>query len=295
MTPRDDRPSDGVLRAGARSPTHAVLIVPGLGNSGPGHWQTLWENANPGYRRVFQRDWDDPDLAEWARAVDRAVRESHLPCLLVAHSFGCLAVVQRALHCDDGIAGALLVAPADPDRWHVAWDAIVGRAFGFPSIVVASETDPWLDIDKARDFAAQWGSRFVNAGAAGHINVDAGYGHWTDGEWLLGALHAAADPCRSPWRSEDDISRQHVPPRHASETICDCIARLPAETSGNLRRVDSTRVAGRFLTAISRASFSQCSPPTVASPGMRGWFGAGMREVLSCRHSPSAGLQCYCL
>ena len=38
---RDDRPSDGVLRAGARSPTHAVLIVPCLGNSGPGQWQTL--------------------------------------------------------------------------------------------------------------------------------------------------------------------------------------------------------------------------------------------------------------
>lgn len=147
------------------------------------------------YRRVLQQDWDDPDLAEWARAVDRAVRESHLPCLLVAHSFGCLVVAQRALHCGDGIAGALLVAPADPDRRHVARGAIVGRAFGFPSIVVASETDPWLDIDKARDFAAQWGSRFVNAGAAGHINVDAGFGPWPDGERLLGALHAAAVPC----------------------------------------------------------------------------------------------------
>jgi hypothetical protein len=174
---------------------HAVLVVPGLGGSGPAHWQTLWENANLGYRRVVQRDWNDPDLTEWARAVDRAVRENSRPCLLVAHSFGCLAVAHRALACADGIAGALFVAPADPDRWRVARDAVVGPAFGFPSILVASETDPWLDIGKARALAASWGSRFVNAGAAGHINVAAGYGHWPEGERLLGALRTLTVPC----------------------------------------------------------------------------------------------------
>jgi predicted alpha/beta hydrolase family esterase len=100
----------------------------------------------------------------------------------------------RAAECGEGIAGALLVAPSDPDRWRVARDAIVRGPFGFPSIVVASETDPWLDIEKARALAAGWGSRLVNAGAAGHINVDAGYGPWPEGERLLERLRAAAEP-----------------------------------------------------------------------------------------------------
>lgn len=175
-------------------PSHAVLIVPGLGNSGPRHWQTLWESANSHYRRVVQRDWNEPNLNEWADALDRAVRNSGVACLVVAHSFGCLAVARRAAECGEGIAGALLVAPSDPDRWRVARDAIVRGPFGFPSIVVASETDPWLDIEKARALAAGWGSRLVNAGAAGHINVDAGYGRWPEGERLLERLRAAAEP-----------------------------------------------------------------------------------------------------
>ena len=87
-----------------------MLIVPGLGDSGPGHWQTLWENEHPEYRRVTQRDWNDPDLNEWAASIDRAIRNSAAPSVLVAHSFGCLAVARRAAICRDGILGALLVA-----------------------------------------------------------------------------------------------------------------------------------------------------------------------------------------
>ncbi|HKU44709.1 MAG TPA: alpha/beta hydrolase, partial [Polyangiales bacterium] len=35
-----------------------VLIIPGLGGSGPQHWQTRWEQLH-GYRRVEQREWDN--------------------------------------------------------------------------------------------------------------------------------------------------------------------------------------------------------------------------------------------
>jgi predicted alpha/beta hydrolase family esterase len=45
-----------------------TLIVPGLNGSGPGHWQTLWEEKY-GYKRVEQRDWEKPDLLEWIYSV----------------------------------------------------------------------------------------------------------------------------------------------------------------------------------------------------------------------------------
>jgi uncharacterized protein len=33
-----------------------VLILPGLDNSGPEHWQTHWQKQNPHFVRVEQRD-----------------------------------------------------------------------------------------------------------------------------------------------------------------------------------------------------------------------------------------------
>jgi predicted alpha/beta hydrolase family esterase len=162
-----------------------VLIVPGLGNSGPRHWQTIWEQAHPAFRRVLQRDWDDPDLDAWSEAIDRAIREVRVPTVLIAHSFGCLAVAQRAARSPAGILGALLVAPADPDRWRVADRTTTVGPLGFPSILVASETDPWLEVSKACALARTWQSEFVNLGAVGHINAESGFGPWPEGEELL--------------------------------------------------------------------------------------------------------------
>jgi predicted alpha/beta hydrolase family esterase len=31
-----------------------ILIIPGWGSSGPGHWQTLWADTVPGASRVGQ-------------------------------------------------------------------------------------------------------------------------------------------------------------------------------------------------------------------------------------------------
>jgi hypothetical protein len=33
-----------------------VLILPGLYNSGPEHWQSRWESRHPGFRRIQQDD-----------------------------------------------------------------------------------------------------------------------------------------------------------------------------------------------------------------------------------------------
>ena len=70
-----------------------VLIVPGLGGSGPAHWQSIWQTRNTSFRRVTERDWDVPNLEEWLANLERAVREAEVPIVLVAHSLSCSLVV----------------------------------------------------------------------------------------------------------------------------------------------------------------------------------------------------------
>ena len=169
-----------------------ILTVPGLHGSGPGHWQTLWECAHPEYRRIEQRDWDNPQLDEWMACIEDAVTAAKRPILLVAHSFGCLAVARASPLISDRVHGALLVAPADPARFGV--DALLPEdGLGFPAILVASSNDPWLDLTKARRLARQWRAHFVDAGACGHINAASGLGHWPLGKVLLDELRLSAD------------------------------------------------------------------------------------------------------
>src|SRR4029078_13034159 len=47
-----------------------VLVLPGLGCSGPDHWQSAWEREH-GYVRVQQEDWHRPDRDAWIAARDR--------------------------------------------------------------------------------------------------------------------------------------------------------------------------------------------------------------------------------
>lgn len=46
-----------------------LLIVPGLGDSPPGHWQTWLQHLHRDSVRVVQRDWSAPDLDEWAKRI----------------------------------------------------------------------------------------------------------------------------------------------------------------------------------------------------------------------------------
>ena len=36
-----------------------ILLVPGLWNSGPEHWQSYWERERTDCRRVLQKDWEN--------------------------------------------------------------------------------------------------------------------------------------------------------------------------------------------------------------------------------------------
>jgi predicted alpha/beta hydrolase family esterase len=175
-----------------------VLILPGWQNSGPQHWQTLWERAHPEYVRVQQRDWDYPVCSEWVETLERTLAQLSSPPVLVAHSLGCItlahwAVSSRAQRFRRPLQGALLVAPPDVELPGTTTD-VTGFApvpldrLPFVSILVASTSDPYCAIARAEQFANAWGSRLVNAGACGHINTDAGFGSWPEGEHLLAEL-----------------------------------------------------------------------------------------------------------
>jgi predicted alpha/beta hydrolase family esterase len=171
-----------------------VLILPGYADSGPDHWQSHWERADPACRRVVQDDWLEPRLPHWLAALGRAVGACAAPPLLVAHSLGCALAVQWAAGTDAVLKGALLVAPADVDSPAHTPDEVRNfsplplRPLPCPSIVVASTDDPFVTLERASAFARAWGSRLVVLERAGHINADAGFGPWPEGRRLLAEL-----------------------------------------------------------------------------------------------------------
>ncbi len=168
-----------------------VIIVPGLHNSGPGHWQTLWQQANSDFVRVQQNNWDYPRLDEWVARLDALRARDRRPALLVAHSFGCLTAACSAARHPANLAGLLLVAPAHPERFGVA-AALPAQALPCPSILVSSANDPWMPAETAALYARRWGSELVEGGALGHINAESGLGDWPDGQQLLRKLAAKA-------------------------------------------------------------------------------------------------------
>lgn len=170
---------------------HTTLIVPGFHGSGTDHWQSWLQEQLPDARRVTGIDWELPVLARWAGAVRREIDESAHAVWIVAHSFGCLASVVAAADRPERVAGALLVAPADPARFGPLGLCGDGSShtedlgpwlpqgqLGFPCAVIASTNDPWVRLTVAAYWADRWGSRFINIGAAGHINVESGFGAW---------------------------------------------------------------------------------------------------------------------
>lgn len=170
-----------------------VLILPGLYNSGPEHWQSYWERAHSGFHRVEQDDWERPRCADWAARLEDAVREAGPGAVLVAHSSSCALVARWAETTELAVRGALLVAPSDTEapsypEGPEGFDPMPRGRLPFPSIVVASTDDPYVTLERAEGFARSWGSELVSIGPAGHINSASGLGEWPEGFALLERL-----------------------------------------------------------------------------------------------------------
>ncbi|MBA4123845.1 MAG: alpha/beta hydrolase [Acidobacteria bacterium] len=171
------------------------LTVPGVTNSSPQHWQSLWEKEFPErFRRIEQKEWNTPACADWINEIEEKVQKANPETVvLVAHSLGCTAVAHWAQNFGTKIKGAFLVAPSDCEAESYNFDTkgfapIPLDTLSFKSLVVASLNDEYVSLERAEQFADAWGSEFINVGAKGHINFGAGFGEWNEGLELLKKL-----------------------------------------------------------------------------------------------------------
>lgn len=173
-------PKDEVLYLAKALGDYPVVIVPGLRNSDPRHWQSLWQARLPGSTRIQLEDWSTPNLDAWRAAIKRELDKLDRPAVLIAHSFGTLASATIAAEFPEQVAAQLLVAPADPDKFAIA--ARLPQDFlTLPTKVIASSNDPWMSEAKAAYWALLWGADYVRFKNVGHINSQSGLGHWPEG------------------------------------------------------------------------------------------------------------------
>lgn len=162
-----------------------VLIIPGYQSSLEGHWQDWLLGQIDGSDMVYQDSWDYPNRKEWVNRLVDVIESQNESVLLVAHSMGSVtvaAMVQDAC-VPANVLGAIVVAPADADSDYLpkeiqGFSPMPETSFTFPSLFIASESDPYMSFDRACFFADKWGSSFLSLGEVGHINTVAGFGEW---------------------------------------------------------------------------------------------------------------------
>ena len=170
--------------------TAKILIMPGLGNSGPAHWQTLWQEQNPSFIRVEQENWEEPERESWIATLDQYISACTEPPILVAHSLATVTIAHWSKRFARPIRAAMLVAPADVDSEQmppVLWPfrPMPLQRLPFPSVLVASTNDPYANITRIETIARAWGSELVIVGALGHINAHSQIGDWAQGKIVL--------------------------------------------------------------------------------------------------------------
>ncbi len=178
-----------------------ILIVPGLRDHVPEHWQTLLEARLDKVRSVPPLEENKLSLAARVEAIQRELEKISGPVILVAHSAGVLMVVHWAACHDRPIKGALLAAPPDLEAaWPAGyptpeslrangWDPLPKGPLPFPTIVAASTNDHLASLESVTQMARHWGSELVNLGAVGHLNPAAGFGEWPQAEAFIRTLN----------------------------------------------------------------------------------------------------------
>ncbi|MES2483408.1 MAG: alpha/beta hydrolase [Pseudomonadota bacterium] len=179
-----------------------VLIVPGLRDDVPQHWQTLLAARLPGARCVPPMGREQLDRRARVRAIEDAMAAIDAPVVLVAHSGGCIAVAHWAAHSARAaqVRGALLATPPDFDAPMPAgyprkealeaggWFPVPRGRLPFRSIAAISQNDPLGTLDRVLALAAGWGCELEHLGRVGHLNPASGYGEWPQAVALIERL-----------------------------------------------------------------------------------------------------------
>ena len=171
-----------------------VLLLPGWLDSGPGHWQSRWQQHH-GFERVVQHDWEWPRRGDWVARLEEVVLQDPRPVVLVAHSLGCHLVAAWSAHSRhaDRARAAWLVAPPDLRRPDLppqlsGWRSTPRQRLPCPAMLVYSDDDPFSDPGSSLSLARHWHADTWAVGERGHLNADSGLGDWNEGLARLAAL-----------------------------------------------------------------------------------------------------------
>lgn len=171
------------------------INIPGLRNSNEHHWQSVWEKEySDNFFRVIQADWEKPDCETWIDQIELTLKGyNHENLILIGHSVGCVTIIKWFEKYRHPIKAALFVAPSDVDRpgypsYITGFNPMPAHKLPFPSIVVASTNDHVVELKRAKLFAGNWGSAFVELKDAGHIEPTSGFGKWDYGLELIERL-----------------------------------------------------------------------------------------------------------
>ena len=165
-----------------------LLFVPETGPVHPDHWIARWSAKLSTARIVAALD---PQATP--SGVIAAARFAERPVLLIAYSTGAVAAALAAEAMKEfDVRGAFLVAPPSDDALASldggVWPQIPRGRLPWPSVLVASRTDPWSSHRQSLALASDWGADFVDAGESGRIDADSGHGPWPDGLLKLGGF-----------------------------------------------------------------------------------------------------------
>jgi predicted alpha/beta hydrolase family esterase len=162
-----------------------LIFAPDLSGASPDHWQGRWA-AKLSTGRSLELDPGVEDREAWIASVTNAASGARRPIVFVAHSIGALAIAHAASRLRGlDVRGAFLVAPPADAALRTllanSWPEMPRHRLPWPSVLVASRTDPWASPEHSRELAEAWGSTFADAGEAGRIDAESGHGPWPDG------------------------------------------------------------------------------------------------------------------
>ena len=181
-----------------------ILVLPG-GECGPDHWMARWERRMPNAARIGPAGKEGGDEAQPVASLVAQAQRATRPTIIVAHSCGVIHATSAAPLLSPAVRGAFLVAPPDPESPAGAARCGAGLRISaaplpFPSLVVASRSDPHCSFERAEHFARNWRSLLIDAGDAGHLDAASGRGPWPEGLLLFSRLlrSAVGEPLARP-------------------------------------------------------------------------------------------------
>lgn len=179
-----------------------VVIVPGLRDETPAHWQPLLAQELAQVVSLPALGRQNIDLAARVAAIDSVVRAITGPVIVVAHSGGAMATAHWLHRTQTRIQGALLATPPTfakplgpeyPDMAQFAqqgWLAAPAAPLPCRTIVAVSQNDPLGRYEDVSALARGWGAELLDLGEVGHLNPASGFGPWPAAHALIERLAA---------------------------------------------------------------------------------------------------------